>query len=165
MKKLKCVILDFYLNSIVSSSLFPSKVRMILYGVLGHKIKGEIQSGTFMGYGKGKLYLGKGSSINHHCFLDLGDDIVIEENVRIAFNVTFVNSYHLIGDASCRATNSCHKSIHIEKGCWIGANVTIMPGVRVGRGCVIGTGALIVKDCEPDGLYVGVPAKRIKNLD
>jgi maltose O-acetyltransferase len=42
--------------------------------------------------------------------------------------------------------------------------VIIMPGVTVGNGCIIASGALVNKDCAPNGLYAGVPAIRIKDL-
>lgn len=54
--------------------------------------------------------------------------------------------------------------IIIEDGCWIGANVVIMPGVTIKKGCVIGATALVTKDTEPNGLYVGKPAHKIKDL-
>jgi acetyltransferase-like isoleucine patch superfamily enzyme len=41
----------------------------------------------------------------------------------------------------------------------------IMPGVEVGPGCVVAAGAVVIKDCEPNGLYAGVPAKRVRDLD
>lgn len=50
----------------------------------------------------------------------------------------------------------------IEDGCWIGANVTILKGVRVGRGSVIAAGAVVTKSCEPYSIIGGVPAKLIK---
>lgn len=55
--------------------------------------------------------------------------------------------------------------IVIGRGCWIGANVTIMPGVTIGDGCVIGAGSLVTNDCEPNGVYVGIPARRKKELE
>ena len=39
-----------------------------------------------------------------------------------------------------------------------------MPGVTVGSGCIIAAGAVLTADCSPDGIYAGVPAKRIKDL-
>ena len=39
-----------------------------------------------------------------------------------------------------------------------------MPGVQIGKGCVIGTGSLVIKDCEPDCIYLGVPARKHKEL-
>ncbi len=39
-----------------------------------------------------------------------------------------------------------------------------MPGVTIGDGCLVATGAVVAKDLEPNGLYAGVPAKRIKDF-
>jgi len=70
----------------------------------------------------------------------------------------------MIGTSDKRAGVSINNPIRIEDGCWIGANVIVMPGITIGKGCIIGTGSLVTKDCPPNGLYVGVPAKRIKDL-
>ncbi|MBS1495140.1 MAG: acyltransferase [Bacteroidetes bacterium] len=58
--------------------------------------------------------------------------------------------------------NSKVKGGRLEIGddVYIGANCTIMP-VKIGEGCVIGAGSFVGKDCEPWGIYVGSPAKRI----
>ena len=40
-----------------------------------------------------------------------------------------------------------------------------MPGVTIRKGCVIGSDSLVLADTEPNGLYVGHPAKRIKDLN
>lgn len=58
-----------------------------------------------------------------------------------------------------------HKPITVGKGCWIGANAIILPGVTIGDGCIIGAGAVVNKDCAPNGLYVGVPTKRVRDLE
>lgn len=122
-------------------------------------------AGSFLGYGKGKLTVGKGSSCNYKCFFDLGADVSIGENCNISYQVTFVNSTHEIGPSNRRARGGMAKPITIGNGCWIGANVTIMPGVTIGDGCIIGTGALVTKDCEPDSIYMGQPATLHKRLD
>ena len=44
---------------------------------------------------------------------------------------------------------------------YIGANCTIMPGVTIGEGAVVGANALVNKDLDPWGIYVGVPCKKI----
>lgn len=161
MNKLK----DFLLNSIASSYIIPPPIRAKIYSLFGHKIKGVMMAGSFLGYGKGVLKVGKGSSCNYKCFFDLGSDITIGENCNISYQVTFVNSSHEVGSSEKRAKGGFAKSITVGNGCWIGANATIMPSVTIGDGCIIGTGAIVTKNCEPNGLYVGIPAKRIKELE
>jgi maltose O-acetyltransferase len=41
----------------------------------------------------------------------------------------------------------------------------VLPGVTVGDGCVIAAGAVVNADCQPDGLYAGVPARRVRDLE
>lgn len=50
----------------------------------------------------------------------------------------------------------------IEDGCWIGANVTILKGVTVGRGSIVAAGAVVTMSCAPYSIIGGVPAKLIK---
>lgn len=48
---------------------------------------------------------------------------------------------------------------------FIGYDVTILPNVRIGSNCIIGACATVTKDLEPNGVYVGSPAKRIGSFD
>ena len=50
----------------------------------------------------------------------------------------------------------------IGDDCWIGRRVMIMPGVKIGEGCVIGAGAVVTKDIPPYSVAAGVPAKVVK---
>jgi maltose O-acetyltransferase len=52
----------------------------------------------------------------------------------------------------------------VGDGSWIGANVTILPGVTIGKDCVIGAGAVVTSDCAPNTVYAGVPARPIRML-
>jgi acetyltransferase-like isoleucine patch superfamily enzyme len=45
--------------------------------------------------------------------------------------------------------------------CFLGVNTTLRDGISVAPGCVVGAGAVVARTTEPDGLYVGVPAKRV----
>jgi acetyltransferase-like isoleucine patch superfamily enzyme len=54
------------------------------------------------------------------------------------------------------------KKIVIEDNVWIGANATIIQGVRIGTGSIIGAGAVVTKDVEPYSVMGGVPAKLIR---
>lgn len=61
--------------------------------------------------------------------------------------------------------DECHDTLYgdiiVKDDAYIGANVTIMPGVTIGEGAVVGANALINKDLEPWGIYVGTPCKKI----
>ena len=50
----------------------------------------------------------------------------------------------------------------IEDGCWIGANVTTLKGVTIGRGSVVAAGAVVTRSCPPYSIIGGVPARVIK---
>lgn len=53
--------------------------------------------------------------------------------------------------------------IEIENDVWIGANSTIVDGIKIGKGSIISAGSVVTKDVEPYDIVAGVPAKRIKN--
>ena len=94
--------------------------------------------------------------------------IKIHNNVMVSAGVRFITH-----DASFVILNRIGKGKFPEKvGCievmdnvYIGYNVTIMPNVRICSNVIVGAGALVSKDLEPNGVYVGVPAKRICSFD
>ena len=137
---------NILLNGIASSVFTPPILQRWIYKSLGYAIHktSRIYPQCFCGAGNGKLKVGANSYINYRCFLDPVH--LIGDNVSIAFNCTFINSSHEIGDKKQRAGAGLAKKIIIEDGCWIGAN------------------SLITKDTEKNGLYVGAPAIRIKTL-
>ena len=53
------------------------------------------------------------------------------------------------------------KPITIGEDCWLGANVTVLPGVTIGDRCIIGAGSVVTKDVPNDSVYVGNPAHPI----
>lgn len=59
--------------------------------------------------------------------------------------------------------NETKKAIIIAKHCIIGANSIIFPGVHLAEGCAVGAMSVVTKSTEPWGIYMGIPAKRIKN--
>ncbi|ASM48732.1 chloramphenicol O-acetyltransferase [Pseudoalteromonas espejiana DSM 9414] len=53
--------------------------------------------------------------------------------------------------------------VYIEDDVWIGRRVIILPGVSIGKGCVLGAGSVIAKDIPPYSIVVGNPGKVIRN--
>ncbi len=58
--------------------------------------------------------------------------------------------------------NNIEKDVIVEKDCWLGMNVILLPGAHVGRGCTIGAGAVVTKEIPPYAIAVGNPARVIK---
>ena len=56
------------------------------------------------------------------------------------------------------------KPVVLKRNCWIGAGATILPGVTVGENAIVGAGAVVTKDVEPNTVVGGIPAKVIKKL-
>jgi acetyltransferase-like isoleucine patch superfamily enzyme len=53
------------------------------------------------------------------------------------------------------------RPVRIDEDCWLGAHVVVAPGVRIGRGAIIGANAVVTRDVEPYAIVVGAPAKAI----
>ncbi|QGT98607.1 hypothetical protein SYNTR_0014 [Candidatus Syntrophocurvum alkaliphilum] len=161
-KRLKKVI---SIDILAASYLMPRKIRCYIYKTFGMQIKSnKIASKCY--FASKNITIGHNVFINHSCcFHNPTSPITIGDNTWVAMHVLFCTSTHEIGTSECRAGKILAKPIEIGKGCWIGANSTILPGVVIGDGCIIGAGAVVNMNCEPNGLYVGVPAKRMKDLD
>jgi acetyltransferase-like isoleucine patch superfamily enzyme len=52
----------------------------------------------------------------------------------------------------------------IEEDCWLGTGAIILPGVHIGRGSIIGAGAVVTKDIPPLSLAVGIPARVVRQI-
>lgn len=96
--------------------------------------------------------------------------VIIGKNVSIAPNVVMIadsnaNNGYLINQIPyIRDTLTKKNKIIVEDEVWIGANVTILPGVRIGTCSVIGAGSVVTRDVESYSIYAGTPAKKIRNL-
>ncbi|MGU3341876.1 acyltransferase [Methylobacterium mesophilicum] len=113
-----------------------------------------------------KLVVGNETFINYGFFFDGAGDLSIGKNVRIGQFFRVITATHEVGPSEQRCNiEAIIKPVSIEDGCWIGANVTVMPGVTIKRGCVIGANSLVVESTDEDCLYYGTPARRIKNFE
>ena len=89
----------------------------------------------------------------------------IGNNVLIGPGVCVCTATHDINPDKRKQGGSHALPITIEDDCWIGANVTILPGVRIGSGTVIAAGAVVSRNIAGGVLAGGVPAKVIRRLD
>ena len=112
--------------------------------------------------------------INDNCFVNRGCEfhvgygnaqIILEDNVFLAPNVSLICVSHTIGSSLQRASLNTYQIIRIGKGTWIGANTTILPGVTIGSGSIIAAGSVVNKDVPSNQLWGGVIAIYIKDLN
>jgi acetyltransferase-like isoleucine patch superfamily enzyme len=92
------------------------------------------------------------------------EKVIIGKNTLIASHVIITTSTHNYHVKPIRATR-IDKPITIGEDVWIGSGAIIFPGVTIGNGAVIGAGSLVTKDVEPNSIYYGVPAKKMKDRE
>ena len=119
------------------------------------------------------VFLGEGTYANIG-FIGVNDGIVpivVGDYVSIAVNCVCIakssaNNGTTINDIPyVRDVLTKQGTITIGDNSWIGANVTVLPGVTIGHHCIIGAGSVVTKDTEPFAIYAGVPAKKMKDLE
>lgn len=114
----------------------------------------------------GSVTIGEKTRFQAHCFLSAAQGSVrIGSHVGIAPYCAFYPHNH--GTAAGSAISSqpldVRGDIVVEDGAWLGHGVTVLSGVRIGKGAVIGAGSTVASDV-PDGAIVwGVPARKIMN--
>lgn len=147
---------------------FPAKIRNFFFNSILRTKSSDYRKKIYFD-DISRCKLGNNILINYNTQFHVGYNneaqIVIEDNVYIGPNTSINCISHQIGNSNKRAGKNEYKSIIIKEGTWIGTNVTILQGVTIGKGCIIGAGSLVTKDCEENCLYVGIPARRVKKLD
>lgn len=151
------------LNDILALRAVHPRLRTKMYRTLGLNIGDSRIHGAATITGR-DVTIGDGTFIGYGCFLDGDGGVEIGDNCNIGPRVSIHSVTHEIGTSKRRAGTHRYLRAAVEDGVWIGAGSTILPGVRVGAGCVVAAGAIVTKDCAPNGLYAGVPARRIKDL-
>jgi len=111
-----------------------------------------------------KITIDQGTYLNRFTMLDAHAQITIGRNCMIGPNCYITDANHgrapgvLVKEQKMEA-----QPVVIEDDVWLGAGVVVLPGVRLGRGCVIGAGAVVTADVPAGAVFAGVPAARIGN--
>ena len=112
---------------------------------------------------EGVLRIGDGVRLNYGVSIAAQQEVVIGHRARIGPYVMIVDSdFH---DPYLRSRRPPARPVIIEDDVWIGAKASVLRGVRVGRGAIIGTGAVVTRDVEPFTIVAGVPARVVATLD
>ena len=114
------------------------------------------------------IEIGNNVSIHPMCYIECLGGIVIGNDVSIAHGVTIMSTSHSYNDnpyINIREQNGKEAPVQIEDNVWIGAKASILCGVTVGGTSVIGINSVVLKSIERNSVYVGIPAKKIKDID
>ena len=149
---------------LVSLPVVPMPVRMGVLGMLGNDFahRARIRAGTLVT--GSRLSLGTDTFVNGGCLIDTTAAVAVGDEVRIAHRVQILTADHLPGTGRRRAGAMTSAPVEIGDGAWIGAGAILLPGARVGPGCVVAAGSVVRGTLDADGLYGGVPARRIRDL-
>jgi len=115
-------------------------------------------------HGAQRLHIGARCMLNTPLFIDLNDEVRIEDEVNIGHHSLVITSSHLVGASVRRAGMLQTAPVTLESGCWLAAGVTILPGVTVGRGAIVAAGSVVTSSVPANTLAGGVPARVIKPL-
>ena len=101
-----------------------------------------------------------GDRVTVKCGVQLWDGVTLEDDVFVGPNATFTN------DREPRSRNAATTLLPtlVKKGASIGANATILPGLTIGEGAMVGAGSVVTKDVPPRTLVVGNPARVVRAL-
>ena len=147
------------------------RIRTMFYRLAGFDIEAKVTMfGRIELRGPGRnwhkrLHIGKGSTLTTDIKIVLDGSCFIGENVCISPNVVIHTGTHAIGGPDRRCSPDAYgKDVHVGDGTWICMNAIILPGVRIGRGVVVGAGSVVASDVPDNCFVAGNPAIVKKSL-
>ncbi len=112
------------------------------------------------------LEVGDNVSIHEQCNINAYGGVRIGDNVSIAHGTSIVSFNHTWADENVPIKYNPSEPLPVVIGndVWVGCGVRILGGVTIGDRSVIAAGAVVTRDCEPNAVYAGVPARLVKRI-
>lgn len=104
------------------------------------------------------LIIDEGCAIGPKVLLDARKGIHLHQNVTVAYDAIIWTVHH---DMNSSDFHTVGGAVEIEEYAWICCRSIILSGVKIGRGAVVASGAVVTKDVEPFTVVAGIPAKKI----
>ncbi|TGC10653.1 hypothetical protein CUN85_03990 [Methanolobus halotolerans] len=159
------IIYTHFVSKVPSYSKGDELRRILLKYLLYKMDKGAtISSGCKIYYPQG-ISLGKNVIVAERILLDGKGIIDIDADSMIGFESILITSTYnsTRKDVLIRKQGKSKAPIRIGKNVWVGTRVTILPGVEIGDGAIIGANSVVIKDVTPNTVVGGVPARYIKD--
>jgi acetyltransferase-like isoleucine patch superfamily enzyme len=144
----------------------------------------ELGEGSFVGKNawininstSARLRIGAGTVIGNDLTVTCGELVEVGDGVLMSARVSLLDQLHdydswlapqLAGDPrpphfSWAMTDA--RPVRVGSGTWLGIGVAVLPGVKIGEGCVVGANAVVTSDLPDYSVAVGVPARILRNL-
>lgn len=146
-------------NNLKSGNM--AKRMAVMARIFGRPTLAWIEPPFYFCYGT-HIHLGKGTYINVNCnFIDDGG-IYVGDKVMFGPAVTVATVGHPVNPDMRKYMYA--DPVHIGDNCWIGANVTVCPGVSIGENTVIGAGSVVTKDIPANVVAAGNPCRVIREI-
>jgi acetyltransferase-like isoleucine patch superfamily enzyme len=120
------------------------------------------------------LFIGENFQMNDYVHITATEKVIIGKNVLLASKIYISDTSHgsYAGDENDSSPDSIpmerkmvSKQVIIEDNVWLGEFVSVLPGVTIGKGCIVGANSVVAKSLPPYVIAVGSPAKAIKKYN
>jgi acetyltransferase-like isoleucine patch superfamily enzyme len=115
------------------------------------------------GYADCHIAFGDNVYVGPYCCFAGPGDIAVGNNCMIGSHSSVYANNHAFAapELPIKDQGLVRKGVVIEDDCWLGTGVRVLDGVRIGRGSVVGAGAVVTRDLAPYSVAMGVPARRV----
>ncbi len=109
----------------------------------------------------GKFIMGEESNIGDFTTIDTSDDVIIGKQVALGpYDIIYTHDHDYKSDSfAAWKGGTITGKVMIEDGAWVGARVTILPGVTIGKRAIVAAGSVVTKSVEAGDIVGGIPAK------
>ena len=161
------VVWEIAINWVAAAVTCPKWLRVRMYRTFGLNVHRSANLSPAIYFQTSRVSIGPNSFVNRDVRFYSGKaTITIGANVHVAMGSTLLCETHDVATNSrVRAGRSRALPIEIGDGCWIGANVTVLPNVSIGEGSVVAAGAVVTKSAPANTFLAGIPAKKIRDLE
>jgi acetyltransferase-like isoleucine patch superfamily enzyme len=110
---------------------------------------------------KRRITVHDGAGINMRSFLDGNGGVEVGPDALLSPGVQVISGNHIFDDPDVpiKYQGTAYGKVTIGEDCWLGTNVIVLPGVTIGRGAVVGAGAVVTKDIPEYSIALGIPAE------
>ena len=150
-------------SNVLGDDIFGRSIRKGLVKLAGARMDAEsaIHGGCYISK-PANLRMGFHTMLNRNCYLDLSAPVELGDYSGAGHGVTFITTVHDIVPGMNVGRGMSAKPIMVGERAWIGANVTVMPGVTIGPDAIVAAASLVARDVPANTLVAGVPARVVR---